>query len=113
MKLYRALKLLNAGGRGLIPKGRATPLDWLNDEQIARLEHVGAVSPIYAPPLQEMPLPKSALVKMKRAGIEDAGDLLMGNDEELAKKLKVRLPTAAKWRDEVARLLMVKLPEQR
>ena len=110
MKLYRALKPLDAGGRGLIPRGKATPLDWLNDEQIARLEHVGAASEIHAPPLSQMPLPKSALAKMKKAGLEDAGDLLMGNDAELAKKLRVQKATAAKWRNEVARLLMVEPP---
>ena len=112
MKLYRALKPLDRGKGKVIGRGQVTTLHWLNDEQIALLEHRGAVNEISAPPLSKMPLPKSALAKMKRAKMEDVGDLLMGNPAELARALKVRPATAAKWRDEVARLLMVKLPKR-
>lgn len=108
MTLYRALRPLDSN----IKRGEVTTLAWLGEEDIKRLEHRGAVSPIAAPPLSEMPLPKAALKKMKAAGLEDAADLLTKGDAELAKSLKVNMNRAAKWKQEVARLLMVELPER-
>jgi len=112
MKAYRALKPLDAGGRGVVPRGEATPLHWLNDEQIRKLEEVGAVSEIHAPPLSELPLSRTALTKMKKAKVDDAIWVLMATDAELAKKLKVREGTAGLWKSEVARLLRVEPPHR-
>lgn len=112
MKGYRALKPLDAGGHGLIARGRATALDWLNGEQIARLIEVGAVSEISAPPLSEMPLPKAALAKMRRFKVEDAIWMLMATDAEIAKALRTKKATAREWKDEVARLLSVEPPHR-
>ena len=103
---------MDAGGHGIIERGEATTLFWLNDEQITVLKDRGRISEISAPPLSEMPLSGATLRSFKKAKLDDANEVLALTTGELAKKLGVRKATAQKRQLEVARLLMVEPPRQ-
>lgn len=105
MTIYRVLKKLDAGGRGMIRPPGPTALQWLNDEQIQRLIDVGAVSELHAPPIEELPGWKTRAKALKRAGVDDVSVFLMADEGELAKKLRKRKPTVSKWKVEMRRLL--------
>ena len=108
MVIYRILRTLDAGGRGQLHPPGPTALEWLNEEQKKKLVEVGAVSELHAPPLGELPGWKTRAKALKKVGISTVNEFMLADETELAKALKKRGPTIAKWKADIARLLMVK-----
>jgi len=105
--MYRALRRLDRGKGKIIEIGKPTRLQWLNSEQIAKLLEVGAVAEIHPPPLAELPGWRTRAKKLKSKGIEDAAQFLASEDAELARALRVKLPTVKRLKADVERWLTV------
>ena len=108
MIIYRILRALDAGGRGRLYPPGPTALEWLNEEQKEKLVEVGAVSELRPPPLEELPGWKTRAKMLKKAGIDGVEGFMLADEAELAKALKKRRPTIAKWKADIARLLLLK-----
>jgi len=106
MALYRALNNLSAVAR----RGELTRLAHLTAEQVAKLERVGAVARVAAPPLSELPDWAIRAGKLAKIGIEDAEQYLETEPSAIAKALHVKPETEARYREEITSYLVV-LPE--
>jgi len=86
MPIFRVLRPLSRKHEVIIKAGTLTDLAWLNGEQQAKLESVGAVSRISAPPLAQVPGWKLRTAKLGKLDIEGVG---------------VQRRTVDKWRAEL------------
>jgi hypothetical protein len=103
MPLYRALTKLSSG----VDCGQLTRLEHLTPEQIAKLEQVGAVARVAAPPLSELPDWASRAGKLAKAGIQDAEQFLDAEIPVISRALHVKAETAARYQDEVKAWLVI------
>lgn len=103
MALYRALSKLSNGA----DYGQLTRLEHLTPEQIAKLEQVGAVARISAPPLAELPDWASRAGKLAKVGIVDAEQLLDADITVISHALHVKAETAARYQNEVQAWLVI------
>lgn len=106
MVIYRVLRPLSRGEK-VIPAGKPTMLDWLNEAQREKLIQVGAVSELRAPPFEEFPGWKGKAKRLEKAGIRDVAEFLSSDNEVLAKALRCRLATVQKWKREIQAYLMI------
>ena len=103
MPLYRALHRLS----GVAERGGLTALAHLTAEQIAKLERAGAVARVAPPPLAELPGWKARAAKFAKVGIVDAEQLLEADAAQVARALRVKAETAARYQQEVEACLVV------
>jgi hypothetical protein len=103
MAIYRALKALS----GLAKRGQIVRLAHLDEAQIERLITVGAVAPIAAPPLAELPKWKTRAAKLKKLDVIDVEQLLEVDPAAVAVALDVKPETVAEWQAEAERFLTV------
>ena len=108
MALYRALRRMT----GVAQRGELTTLGHLNEEQIAKLIRVGAVAPISAPPLSELPGWASRAGKLAKIDILDVEQLAEADLKVIGKALRVKEETAARYQAEVKQYLVIPEPEE-
>lgn len=107
--IYRALNNLS----GVAQRGELTRLSHLSSEQIAKLEKVGAVAPVAAPPLSELPDWAIRAGKLVKAGILDAAAFLEADAAAIAKALRVKPETAQQYQQDVENFLVIhEVPEE-
>lgn len=103
MAIYRALNTLT----GVARRGELTRLEHLKPEQIAKLERVGAVSRIAAPPLAELPNWRIRAGKLAKIGVTDAEQYLEAAAADVSKALRVKPETEARYRQEIQAWLTI------
>jgi len=101
MPMYRVLRTLSRGHEKFIKVGVLTDLAWLNAEQRAKLEQVGAVSRISAPPLAQLPGWKLRAEKLGVEGIHTFDDFLERDPAGIAEAIGMQPRTIQKWRNEL------------
>jgi len=101
MPIFRVLRPLSRKHEVIIKAGTLTDLAWLNGEQQAKLESVGAVSRISAPPLAQVPGWKLRTAKLGKLDIHTFDDFLERDPDEIAKGAGVQRRTVDKWRAEL------------
>lgn len=104
MATYRALSNLS----GVAKRGELTQLTHLTPEQIAKLERVGAIARIGAPPLTELPSWAIRAGKLAKAGILDGEAFLEADVALIAKTLRVKPETAAQYQQDIAGFLVIR-----
>ena len=105
--LYRVLKKLSRGADKILKVGEFTRLGWLTEGQVARLMAVGAVSEVAPPPLSEIPGWKGRSDRLETIGINDAVEFLEADPREVAKTMRVKPATIARWQVEAKTWLIV------
>jgi len=109
--IYRARTNLDAGKKGIIPKGGVFCSGFLSPEIIEILEKRGRILPIAAPPLEELPGWRLRSAKMARAGVVMADAFLEADANELARSIKVKASLIEAWKQEVIGLLSIPEPK--
>lgn len=104
MTLYRAIHKLS----GIAGRGDLTPLAHLDAEQIAKLMRIGAIAPLAAPPLAELPGWAARSAKLAKVGIQDAGQFLEGDPALLRRVLRVKAEAIERYRASLLDLLIVR-----
>ena len=102
MPLYRALSKLS----GVCERGALTPLAHLTPEQIAKLEHAGAVARVSAPPLAELPNWSARAGKLAKVGILDAEQLAEADVKLIRSALRVKEEIARRAQQDALSFLM-------
>lgn len=108
MAVYRALRNLS----GVCRRGELTRLDHLNAEQIGKLAKVGAIAPISAPPLAELPGWAVRAGKLAKVEIADAEQLIEADARVVAKALRVKVETARQYQQDVQQYLVIEQSEE-
>ena len=101
MPIFRVLKPLSKGFHRVIPAGSVIDINWLEDEQLARLVAVGAVAKIQTPPLAKFPGWKTRAARLSRAGVNGVETFLEADNEWLAERLKLKPSTVERWKNEL------------
>lgn len=104
--LYRALQNLSGGVR----RGELTALAHLSADKIARLERLGAIAPVAAPPLSELHGWAQRAGKLAKVGVVTAVDYLEADADVLKDALRVKLETVERYREELRALMTGSLP---
>lgn len=99
--LYRALQNLSGGVR----RGELTALAHLNAEKIAKLERLGAIAPVAAPPLSELHGWAQRVGKLAKVGVVTAVDYLETDTDVLKEALRVKPETVERYREELRALM--------
>lgn len=107
MPMYRVLKPLSRKHEQEIPVGTLTDLAWLDEQQQATMEMVGAVSRIAAPPLAQLPGWKLRAGRLGKLGIHTFDDFLERDPAELADAIGANPRTVHNWRAELVQWLTV------
>ena len=105
MALYRVLRNLKVNG-GLISAGDFILSSAYTSESLQRLEDVGAIGLLHAPPLSELPGFEGA-AQLATIGIVNADQLLEEIKEEISARLDVNIDTVLKWKAEVSEWLII------
>ncbi len=113
MPLYRALRALSKKHDEITPRGAIVRLEWLNEEQIAKLVQCGAISRVKPPPLHVIPGWKLRAGKLHKVGITDTEQFLEADNEALAEKMEVKPATIEQWKADLWTWLIVREPEYR
>ncbi len=110
--LYRILRPLARDGQTrLLPEDGPSALEWLSPEQHQQLIDCGAIAPIHAPPLSELPGWESRADRLQAAGISSVVDLLAATDiDAISEMAGVRPATIRRWQREAAAWLMPPRP---
>ena len=101
--LYRAIKSLS----GIAQRGDIVALNHLQPAQIARLEAVGAISRVAAPPLSELPGFADRVALLAALGIHDVEALVEADASSLAAALDIPVDTLCRWTDEARLWLFI------
>jgi hypothetical protein len=101
MPIFRVLKPLSKGFHRVIPAGSIIDINWLEDEQLARLVVVGAVAKIQAPPLAKFPGWQTRDARLSKVGVNGVEAFLEADDEWLAERLKLKPSTVERWKKEL------------
>lgn len=101
--LYRALKDL----AGIAKRGEIVALSHLQPPQLAKLEAVGAISRVAAPPLSEIPGFDAQVEPLAALGIGDVEALVEADAAALAAALAVPVETLRRWMDEARLWLFI------
>lgn len=110
MATYRILQKLHKGKNKFLDPGSMSRLEWLNDEQIERLEQCGAASRVQPPPLIALPGWSRRARKIEEVtsgNIENAEQFLEADTKELATQMSVKDMTIEKWKKDVLKWLTV------
>jgi len=99
--LYRVLRQLHAGKRGLIYAGSLTRLEWLGDDGIEKLVAVGAVSEVQPPPLAVLPGWKRRAAPLAKMDIVDVTQFLLADTDAIAQQVGRKAATVEMWKREV------------
>lgn len=108
MPIYRALRALS----GVCRRGELTRLTHLDAGQITKLAKVGAIAPISAPPLAELPGWAARAGRLAKVDITDAEQLLEAEARVVAKALRVKVETAAQYQQDIQQFLVIEPSEE-
>lgn len=103
MTLYRALRRLS----NVAERGDITALAHLTAAQIDKLFQVGAIAPVSAPPLAELPGWSTRAGKLRKVDIQDADQLVEADVGVVAQALRVKVETAMRYQEEVRAFLVI------
>lgn len=109
MAIYRIRNNLAIGER-VIERGTLERLD-LSADKIARLEEVGAISRIAAPPLAVLPGWEARSNRLEKLGIITVEDLLDAEAGDVAKKLRLKAETVKGWQTDVIEWMRITPPQ--
>lgn len=101
--LYRVLKTL----AGTAKRGDIVALPHLQPPQLAKLEAVGAISPVAAPPLSELPDFADRVALLAAHDIHDVEALVEADAAALAAALDIPVDTLCRWTDEARLWLFI------
>jgi hypothetical protein len=101
MAMWRVLKPLSKGHDRIIPAGSVVALEWLNTDRLGKLQQVGAISRLTAPPLHKFPGWQTRSKRLNQAGVNGVEPFLEADNEWLAEKLKLKPATVARWKEEL------------
>lgn len=101
MPVYRVLKPLSKKHEQITPRGAIVNINWLDDDQLARLVEVGAIGKIKAPPLGKFPGWSRRHARLQKIGIGSVEMFLGADDEWLAERLNIKPGTARRWKNEL------------
>ena len=112
MPIYRTLKPLSRGMNESkqIRRNEIINITWLDAEQIAKLETVGAISKLAAPPLPKLPGWKLRAKRLLVVGIGTVEQFLEADPATLAEQIDASVRTVKKWRADLLRWLVI--PEE-
>lgn len=105
MTLYRVLKSMQSKS-GVIPAGDFIIGSSYPAESLNRLEEVGAIGELHAPPLAEIP-DFDGTEKLAAIGIVQADQLVEANIDEISKQLGIDTTTLREWRAEISNWLII------
>lgn len=109
MALYRVLRPLQKNNQIILAGGFISSENY-SPQALERLEAVGAVAPLHAPPLSELPNFDGA-EQLATVGIVQADQLLEANIEKLNEQTGIGLATLRVWCIEVTRWLISPVDE--
>lgn len=104
MALYRVLRALQVNKR-TVPAGDFITSGEYPPQSLAKLEEVGAISLLHAPPLSELPCDYAE--QLATIGIINADQLLEEPIDEISSRLNIDTSTARQWRAEVSDWLII------
>lgn len=102
MTLYRALRNLSNG----VQRGTLTALTGIPGTDIAKLEQIGAVAKVYAPPLLALPAWRTRAKPLEGHGITSMDQVVEADPALLATACGVTVEDAEKWQKEAADVLV-------
>lgn len=105
MSLYRVLKPLQTK-HGIVQQGNFIPESAYSPESIAKLEEVGAIGVLHAPPLSELPGFEGA-EQLATIGIVNADQFLEANIETTIDRLGIDAAVLHQWRATVSKWLIL------
>lgn len=108
MALYRALRTLSNG----VQRGALTALSGIADADIVKLEQVGAVAKVYAPPLVALPLWRTRAKQLEPHKITTIDQVIEADPAFLATACTITVEDAEKWQKEAAEVLMFRRAER-
>lgn len=103
--LYRVLKSMQ-GKHGVIPAGDFIISAAYPAASLAKLEEVGAIGELHAPPLTEIP-DFDAAEQLAAIGIVQADQLVECDIDETSKQLRIDAMMLREWRAEVSNWLII------
>lgn len=112
MAMWRTLKSLSKGFDTVIPQGSIVALEWVDEAGLERLQQVGAISRLTAPPLQKLPGWQLRAKRLSAVNIRSAEEFLEMNDSELAALIDADPRTVARWRDELLNKWLAMPPDR-
>jgi len=112
MTLYRALSNLEAGKGVIIPKGSVITGERLGETVALKLERLGRLSRVAAPPLAVLPGWSARAKKLERSGLVDAEQFIGMDTARLAQWLGVKAPKIEEWKSELLEFLKAPDPEK-
>ncbi len=106
MALYRVLNGLQMSNR-VIPRGDFVTSVEYPQKSLDKLEEVGAISLLHAPPLSELPDLDHVSEQLAAVGIISADQLLELPIDEIVNRTNADVMTVKQWRVDVANWLIV------
>lgn len=101
MAMWRVLRPLTKKHEQVIPAGSVVALEWLDRDGLERLQAVGAITRLTAPPLYKLNGWKLRSKRLREVGVTTAEHFLEADANELASQIGADPRTVAKWRDEL------------
>lgn len=105
--LYRVLRSLKVGSGATVLAGGFLAGESYTPESLAKLCEVGAIAPLYAPPLVALPGCELMAERLAPAGIVSADQLLECDIDMTAQQTDTPASTLRKWRAEVTEWLII------
>lgn len=106
MALYRVLNSLQMNKR-VIPRGDFVTSAEYPQKSLDKLEEVGAISLLHAPPLSELPDFDGMAEQLATVGIISADQLLELPIDEIVSRTNADIATVKQWRVDVANWLII------
>lgn len=107
MALYRVLRSLKTGSGAIVVAGSFIAGDAYTSTSLEKLEEVGAISPLHAPPLAELPGYALIAERLAPAGIVSAEQLLECDVDTVAQLTDITASMLRKWQAEVTEWLII------
>ena len=105
MALYRVLRTLNKGNSTIHAGDFITSAEY-PPASLEKLEEVGAIGLLHAPPLAELP-DFDAAEQLATIGITQADQLLESPIDEITTRLNIDVSTVRQWRADVSNWLII------
>jgi hypothetical protein len=106
MTLYRVLRSLQISDSKIIPAGDFVMSGEYKPGVLDKLEEVGALGVLHAPPLSELP-DFDAAEQLAAVGIVNADQLLERPSDEIANLLSVDKTEVFQWKTDVSNWLII------
>lgn len=106
MTLYRVLRSLQVSDTKVVPAGDFLMSGELKPAVLDKLEEVGAIGVLHAPPLSELP-DFDAADQLAMIGIVNADQLLERPTDEIANILSVDKMQIFQWKTDVSNWLII------